>query len=115
MWTESGYCPGRGRLWDANAFIMSWLIRWGGTAEVDILGLDNPRRPPRRGLVGPVHICVRDDLIRWRRAPCRLVLRCMGVADKCDVVPSDERAVERRADTRVGLCADDDESPNPEA
>jgi hypothetical protein len=28
--------------------------------------------------------------------------------------PPDERAVERRADARIGLCADDDESPDSE-
>ena len=39
----------------------------------------------------------------------------MSVADKGRVVPPDERAVERRADARVGLRADDDESPDPEA
>jgi len=39
----------------------------------------------------------------------------MSVADKGRVVPPDERAVERRADARIGLCADDDESPDSEA
>jgi len=39
----------------------------------------------------------------------------VGVADKGRVVPSDECAVERRPDARIGLCADDDESPDSEA
>ena len=39
----------------------------------------------------------------------------MGVADEGRVVPPDERAVERRADARIGLCADDQESPDAEA
>jgi hypothetical protein len=39
----------------------------------------------------------------------------VSVADKGRVVPPDERAVERRADARIGLCADDDESPDSEA
>jgi hypothetical protein len=40
----------------------------------------------------------------------------VGVADKGRVVPPDERAVERRADARIALCADDDdESPDSEA
>ena len=39
----------------------------------------------------------------------------MSVADEGRVVPSDERAVERRADARVGLRADDDEPPDPES
>ena len=45
----------------------------------------------------------------------RLVLRRVGVADERRVVPPDERAVERRADARIGLRADDDESPDSEA
>jgi hypothetical protein len=39
----------------------------------------------------------------------------VGVADEGRVVAPDQRAVERRADARIGLCADDDESPDPEA
>jgi hypothetical protein len=39
----------------------------------------------------------------------------VGVADERRVVAPDERAVERRADARIGLRADDDESPDPEA
>ena len=46
---------------------------------------------------------------------CRLVLGRVGVADEGRVVPSGERAVERRADARIGLCADDDESSDTEA
>src|SRR5439155_8037919 len=75
-------------------------------AEVDVLGLDRPRRPPRRRLVCPIQVRVRDDLARRRRSPCRLVLRRVSVADKRRVVPPDERAVKRRADARIGLCAD---------
>ena len=83
-------------------------------AEVDFLGLDRPGRPPRRRLVLPVQVRVRDDLLRRRRAPGRLVLRRVGVADEGRVVPPGERAVERRADARIGLCADDDESSDSE-
>ena len=36
-------------------------------AEVDVLGLDRPALPPRRRLVGPVQVRVRDDLVRRRR------------------------------------------------
>jgi hypothetical protein len=39
----------------------------------------------------------------------------VGVADKRRVVSSGERAVERRANARIGLCADDHESPDSEA
>jgi hypothetical protein len=39
----------------------------------------------------------------------------VGVADEGCVVTSDERAVERRADARIGLGADNDESPDSEA
>ena len=77
----------------------------GPAAEADILGLDRPGRPPRRRLVRPVQVRVGDDLVRRRRPPSRLVLCRMGVADKGRVVPPDERAVERRADARIGLCA----------
>ena len=58
---------------------------------------------------------MRDDLIRWRRPPGRLVPRRVGVADQGRVVPPDERAVQRRADARIGLSADDDEAPDSEA
>src|SRR5207249_10558213 len=54
----------------------------GRSAEVDLLGLDRPGCPPRRRLVGPVQVRVRDDLVRRRRTPCRLVLRRVGVADQ---------------------------------
>ena len=50
--------------------------------EVDGVGLDRPSGPPRRGLVGPVQVRVRDHLVRWRRAPGCLVLRRMRVADE---------------------------------
>ena len=82
--------------------------------EVDVAGLDRPGRPPRRRLVAPVEVGMRDDLVRRRRSPGRQVLRRVGVADEGRVVASDERAVERRADAGIGLCADDDESPNSE-
>ena len=57
---------------------------------------------------------MRDDLVRRRRPPCRLIVRRVGVADQGRVVPPGERAVERRADARVGLCARDDQSPDAE-
>ena len=44
-----------------------------------------------------------------------MVLRRVRVADKGCVVPPGEGAVERRSDASVGLCADDDESPNSKA
>jgi hypothetical protein len=39
----------------------------------------------------------------------------VGVADEGRVVPPGERTVERGADTRIGLCADNDKSPDSEA
>ena len=59
----------------------------GRAAEVDIAGLDRPGRPPRRRLVGPVQVRVRDDLVRRRRPPFRLIPRRVGVADEGRVVP----------------------------
>ena len=56
-----------------------------------------------------------DDLVRRRRAPLRAVPSCVGVADKGRVVPPDERPVEGRTDTRIGLCAGDDKPPGSEA
>src|ERR1700730_3355900 len=47
--------------------------------------------------------------------PCRPCLRRVGIADKGRVVPPDERAMKRRADARIALCADDDKSPDSEA
>ncbi len=58
---------------------------------------------------------MRDDLVRRRRPPWRLVLGRVGVADQGRVVSPDERAVERGADARIGLNADDHESPDSEA
>src|SRR5438105_12850443 len=85
----------------------------GLAAEVHILGLNRPGRSPRCGLVGPVQIRVRDDLVRRRCSPCRLVLRRVGVPDKGRAVSPCDGAVERRADARVGLCADAQPSSNP--
>ena len=53
---------------------------------------------------------MRDDLIGRRSAPLRLVLRGVGIADQCRVVPSRECAVQRRSDARVGLGTDDEQS-----
>src|SRR3954466_3798874 len=87
----------------------------GLTAEVDVLRLDRSGRPPRRGLVLPVEVCVRDHLLRRRRSPRGLVLRRVGIADESRVIPAGEGAVERRADARIGLRSDDDEPPDTEA
>src|SRR6188508_1331301 len=86
-----------------------------GRAEVDFLGLDRAGRPSGRRLVLPVQVRVRDHLLRWGRAPLRLVLGRVGVADQGRVVPSDERAVERRADALIRLGAGDDEPSDTEA
>ncbi len=58
---------------------------------------------------------MRDDLLRWRCTPLRLVLGRVGVADKRGVVSSDKRAVEGRANAGVGLCTGDDESSDSQA
>src|SRR5690349_7476275 len=50
--------------------------------EVDLLGRHRPGRAPRRRLVGPVEVGVRDDLLRRRRPPGGLVLGGVGVADQ---------------------------------
>src|SRR5271165_1552562 len=86
-----------------------------GPAEVDLVGRHRPGGPPRRRLVGPVQVRVRDDLVGGRRPPRRLVLRRVGVTDQDRVVPPDEATVERRADAGVGLGAGDDEPPDAEA
>ena len=87
----------------------------GRPAEIDVLGLDRPSRPPRSRLVPPVQVRVRDDLVRRRRPPRRAVLGRVAIADKGRVVPPDECAVERRADACIGLSARDDESADSEA
>ncbi len=75
-----------------------------------------PYRPSAPALSGRSStVRVRDDLVWRRRPPCRLVPRRVGVADQGRVVPPDERAVQRRADARIGLCASDDEPPDFEA
>ena len=52
--------------------------------------------------------------VRRGRPPLRQVLGGVCVADEGRVVPLHDGAVQRRADARVGLCADDDESPDSE-
>ena len=75
-----------------------------------------PSRPCARSrLVAPVQVRVRNDLIRRRRSPRRHVIRRVGVADKSRVVAPDERAVERRADARIRLCTDHEQSSDLEA
>jgi hypothetical protein len=91
------------------------VIQLGLLAEVHLLGLDGPRRPARRRLVGPVQVRVRDDRLRRRRSPGRLVPGRVRVTDQGRVVSPGERAVERAADARVGLGAGDHEPPDTEA
>ena len=59
----------------------------GRAAGVDALGVDCPSGSSGRRLVHPIPIRVGDDLIRRRRTPLRLILRCMGVADEGRVIP----------------------------
>src|SRR5437773_1897453 len=87
-------------------------LRAGGLSldpEIDVLGLDRAGRTPRRRLVLPIEVRVRDDLVGWGRTPSRLVLRRVSVAHESRVVTPYERAVERRADARICLRADHDE------
>src|SRR5439155_21666582 len=59
----------------------------GRAAEVDIPS-SSPSRPfAGRPLVGPVHVRVRDDLVRRRRPPRCLVLCRVGVADRVASYP----------------------------
>ena len=73
------------------------------------------RRASGRRLIRPVQIRVGDDLVLGRRAPCRLILRRVGVADQDRVIPPGDGAMQRRADAPIGLRADDNHSPDPEA
>ena len=81
--------------------------------EVDVLGGHGSGGPARRRVVGPVEIRVRDDLVRRRRSPLRVVLGGVRVADQRRVVTPDERTVQRRTDTGVGLRANNDSRPTP--
>ena len=55
-----------------------------------------------------------DDLF-WRgRPPRSLVLRRMSIADKDRVVSPHESAVKCRANACIGLCTDDEDSPDSE-
>ena len=75
-----------------------------------------PFRPSGPALLaGPVHVRVGDDLVRGRCARRCLVDRRMRVADEKCVVAADERAVDRRADARIGVRADHEEPPDAEA
>src|SRR5580704_9148575 len=73
-------------------------------SEIDVLGFDRPGRPPRRRLVGPVQVRVRDHLVRRGRAPPGLVLRGVRVADQCRVIASGEGAVEGER-MQASVCA----------
>jgi len=84
----------------------------GRAGEVDVLGLDRSRPSAPARLVRPSTVRVRDHLVRAAALPSRLVLRRVGVADLRRVVPPGEGAVERRADARIGLRADDEQSPD---
>jgi hypothetical protein len=57
---------------------------------------------------------MRDHLAGRRRPPGSQILRRVGVADEGRVIAPDEGAVERRADTRIGLGADDDKPADSE-
>ena len=71
-------------------------------------GREHARRPSRRALVGPVEVRVGDHGFGGRCAPFALVFGRVRIADQRHVVPAGQRAVDRRADAGVGLCADDD-------
>src|SRR5205823_3309414 len=88
--------------------------RVAGTVEVDVLRFDGARHPSWCLMVPPIQIRVRDDEIRRRRAPWGEILGRMRIADERRVIAANERAVQRRADTFVGLRADDDQATNGE-
>src|SRR5205085_12421721 len=52
--------------------------------------------------------------VGWRRTPRRLILRRVRVADERRVVTAGNRAVQRGANTCVGLSAGDDEASDLE-
>ena len=56
-----------------------------------------------------------DDLVGRRCAVRRQVLGRVGIGDQRRVVAAGDRAVQRRADARVGLRARDEERPMPRA
>jgi energy-coupling factor transporter ATP-binding protein EcfA2 len=85
-----------------------------GGAEVDFLGLDGCGRAPRRGVVGPVHVRVRDHQAGRRRAPLRQVFRRVRIAHQCRVISPHHRAVQGGADALVGLRAGDHEPADAE-
>jgi glycerate kinase len=85
------------------------------SAEADLAGRDGARRPAGRRLVGPVEVGVRDDVTRCGRAPLRLVLGRVGVADQHRVVAAHQGAVQRRPDARVGLRPGHQQPPDLEA
>jgi hypothetical protein len=49
-------------------------------AEIDVLRVHRSGGSPRRGLVCPIQVPVRDDLVRRRRLPISLVFR-LRIAD----------------------------------
>ena len=101
--------------WRARSFLAAFadrmledmheLLRTVTTLEVDVLGLDGSRLSARGRLVGPVQVRVRDDHLRWGRAPFGLVLGGVRVADERRVVSASERAVSVEPDARIPVCA----------
>src|SRR5215467_16197714 len=55
---------------------------------------------------------MRDDLVRRRRSPRRQVLGRVSVADQSYVVPTGERAVQRRADALICLRTNKENPPD---
>src|SRR5437016_7115589 len=81
-----------------------------GRIEIDAGGLDHAGAASGAVLPGPVHVGVGDHLVgRWE-AVVSEVLGGVRVADEDGVVAAGERAVDRRADASIGLCAGDNES-----
>src|SRR5947209_12013322 len=109
--TEAGSCRSSKEF--ATVRTCLWL-RSGGAAEIDILSLDRPGCPAGRVLIFPVQVGMGDHLLRRGRSPFSLVLRRVGILDQDRVVPPGERAVEGRADARIGVCACDNKSPDAE-
>src|ERR1700740_769460 len=81
-------------------------------AEVCIAVGDSARGAPRRRLVGPIEIGVRDDLV-WRRcSPRGSVLGGVSVAYEGYVVSSHECSVNGRTDAGIALSTSDDKLSN---
>lgn len=91
------------------------LVRSSGHEHtVDVFAVDNAAHPIGRTLIASIEIRVRNHGVWWRCASLCRVIRRVRIADPYRVIPTRERAMQRRADAHVRLRAGHDKFADPE-